>query len=479
MHEVGTQPPLDLSPPATRSRAAASTPRARSGQLRGLCVTVLIVALLAAAGCAADARSPAAIKAGASPLPPGPPASPSGEAVAASASGAVRGDFEEEILLTGELKAVRARTVVAPETSIFQMRIQYLPDEGTEVKQGQPLVDFDNSALADRVQDLETRILDAETQIAAKQSELAGALMDLEIERTQKKYDSDKATVRAAVEPEVLSRKEYAERQFDKRKAGTELAEVEERIERTKGRGQAELDVLIIDKEKLERDLVSTRKDLEVLSVKAPQDGLVVYEYREGSQLKWKEGDNVWPGQTVVTLPDLSEMEVQFAVNEVDAPRLRVGMPVTITIDSLPDRPLTGRIVEIPSMAVTRDPESTVRIFRVRSTLSETVRGLMKPGMSVLGRVTVDRRSGALLVSRHDVLVEETGYRMVSGKDGDGASREIHPTGRNARYYLLEPEGKKDAKGESKPAPDGKSETPAPPAPEGAAAAPPAPGSAR
>lgn len=383
--------------------------------------------------------------ASASSSPPAQP-TPGGGPPAAGERGetpapAFRGDFEEEILLTGELKAVRARTVVAPETSIFQMRIQYLPDEGSEVREGDPLVDFDNTALADRVQDLETRILDAETQIAAKMSELATSLMDLEIERAQKTYESDRAVVRAAIDPDVLSRKEYAERQFEKRKASMERTEVQERIDHTNGKGQAELDVLIIDKEKLERDLLSTRKDLEVLSVKAPQDGLVVYEYREGSQLKWKEGDNVWPGQPVVNLPDLSAMEVQFAVSEVDAPRLRVGMPVRITIDSLPQRELSGRVVEIPSMAVTRDPDSTVRIFRVRSTLSETIRGVMKPGMSVLGRLTVGRRSGALLVAREAVTFDGASYRMNAGPDR-GAAPEwlaIQPVGRNARHYLLEP----------------------------------------
>src|SRR5262249_39008107 len=88
----------------------------------------------------ASAKSPAPASAAAPERPGGPDAmdSPtaSGKGGDADASDPqlVHGDFKEEILLTGELKAVRARTVVAPETSIFQMRIQYMPDEGSEVK---------------------------------------------------------------------------------------------------------------------------------------------------------------------------------------------------------------------------------------------------------------------------------------------------------------------------------------------------------
>jgi multidrug efflux pump subunit AcrA (membrane-fusion protein) len=320
-----------------------------------------------------------------------------------SSGSTARGPESEEILLTGELRAVRATSIVAPETAIFQMRIQFLPEEGTEVRKGDPLVDFDNTALADRVLDLETRILDAQTQIAAKRGELDSALMDLEIERSEKQYENDRARVRAEIDPEILSRKDNAERQYEYRKAQLELAEVLERAGKTRSRGEAEVDVLVIDEEKLERDLISTRHDLEVLSVKAPIDGLVVHEYREGSQTKWKEGDSVWPGQPVVTLPDLSEMEVQFQVSEVDAHRLRVGTPVRITIDSFPERGLGGTIVHIPSMAVTRDPESKVRIFRVRSTLSETWRDKMKPGMSVLGIVTVPSGEVPPVVARQAV----------------------------------------------------------------------------
>jgi multidrug efflux pump subunit AcrA (membrane-fusion protein) len=352
----------------------------------------------------------------------------------------VRGTFEDEILLSGELKAVRATTVVAPETSIFQMRIQYLPDEGVEVKAGDPLVDFDNSALADRALDLETQILDAKTQIAAKQAEIATALLDLELERTQTKHDSDRALVRVEVDPQILSRKDYAERKFDADKAALNLADVDKRIKETKARGQAELDVLIIDKEKLERDLQSVRKDLEVLSVKAPINGLVVYEYQDNSQTKWKEGDSVWPGQPVVNLPDLSEMQVVFEVSEVDVPRLAVGVPVELTVDSLPDRKLAGTIVEVPSMAVTRMQDSKVRIFRVRSSLSETLKGVMKPGMSVLGRIKMEDVPNALLVPRASV-VERDGRAFMLAKDagkGKPGWREIKPVARNARYYQVE-----------------------------------------
>ncbi len=407
----------------------------------------LACALIPLAGCAeraaeASDAAGAAAQADASPASAadaGLPAIEDPEAPPVPLAEAVQGDFEEAILLTGELKAVRATSIVAPETSIFQMRIQFLPEEGTEVKTGDPLVDFDNSALADRAQDLETRILDARTQIAAKQAEIATALLDLELERTQKKHDADRAAVRADISEDVVSRKDAAERRFEADRTRLELTDVEKRIKETASRGKAELDVLVIDKEKLERDLASTRNDLDVLSIKAPLAGLVVYEYREGIQSKFKEGDSVWPGQPIVNLPDLSEMEVLFEVNEVDIPRLVAGMPVAITVDSLPGRAFTGKIVDIPSMAVTRTQGSKVRIFRLRCSLSETLRGEMKPGMSVLGRIDLAPIRNATLVPRASVLERGGRYWMLARDAGGGRPGwvAIEPISRNPLYYRL------------------------------------------
>ena len=46
-------------------------------------------------------------------------------------------------LLRGELRAVRSIAVKAPETNIFQMRIQFMAEEGSQVEPGDPLLDFD------------------------------------------------------------------------------------------------------------------------------------------------------------------------------------------------------------------------------------------------------------------------------------------------------------------------------------------------
>jgi hypothetical protein len=344
----------------------------------------------------------------------------------------VRGDFERTLLLTGEVEAVRAVEIKAPQTSIFQMRIEFMADEGSVISKGETILGFDSGVLADRVRDLETRILDAETQVVAKRSELASALRDLEIELAEREYARGAARLEADVPAEILSKQEAGERRLTLTTAERELAETHERIRLTGERGQAELDVLEINRDKLRRDLAKAEDDLGRLSVEAPIDGLVVYRPRRGSTLGYQEGDSCWPGQSVISLPDLSEMQVTFSVNEVDAPLLEIGMPVTVSLDAFPGRALSGEIAHIPSMAVKRSDDSKVAVFKVTARLSETWVGEMKPGMSALGRVIVERRGNVPLIPRAAVRFDGDAYRV--------GEVPIRPVARNETHYVLSDE---------------------------------------
>ncbi len=361
----------------------------------------------------------------------------------AEAAAPVLGDFTRDLLLTGELEAVHSVAINSPQTSVFQMRIQFMAEEGSVVKAGDPLLDFDNSALADRVLDLETQILDAEMQVVGMRSEIESNLRDLEIQLAETEYAYEVARLEAAVEAGILSRKEHGERQLAFSRATRELADARARIVSTKEKGAADLDVLIIQRDKLRQDLASAQQDLSLLSIKAPSDGLVIYETRTRSTVRYQPGDSCWPGQTIIRLPDLSAMQVAFLVNEVDARHLQVGMQVVIAMDSFPDRPLTGTIEQIPSMAVLRGENSQVKVFKVISSLSETWPGEMKPGMSVQGRVVVERLDSVPMVPRHMVRFDGRDYWLRPGAAGlarGDAPRQVHPVARNATYYVLDQE---------------------------------------
>ena len=382
-------------------------------------IGVAAIAGLTLLGCATDARSKPAEKA------------------AADHAILDRGSFETVLLLSGELEAVRSIEIKSPQTALFQLRMLFLAEEGAAVNAGDPLIGFDDSSLADRVRVLESQILNAEIAMLSAANQLASEMKDLEIELAEKTFERDRARLLAEIDIEVLSRKEYSERQLARTKAEEALVETQERLDLTHARGKTQAEVLRIDREKKTKDLQTARGDLKLLSIVAPGAGLVVYATRAPTTMKYQEGDSCWPGQVLMTLPDLSEMKVVYSVNEVDAPRLQVGMPIEIGLDAYPGRVLHGRIEHIPSMAVRRNETSRIAVFRIEANLDETwSNNQMKPGMSARGRIVIETLDDAPLVSRAAVLSDGTNYWMrLAGK-----RIPIEPLARNATHYLLSEE---------------------------------------
>lgn len=350
-----------------------------------------------------------------------------------------RGDFVRDLLLTGELEAVRSIGIKSPQTAVFQMRIQFMAEEGKLVHAGEPLLGFDNSSLLAQVRELETKILDARMQVVTARNALASALKDLEIELAEKDYAYGSTKVAASVDPTIMSRKEFGERTLAFEEAVRQREETRRRIELTKRKGKADVDVLVIERDKLRKDLVKAQSDVDLLSINAPADGLVVYRKRPNTTLRFQEGDSCWPGQEVIRLPDMAAMQVLFTVSEVDAPLLRVGMPLRITLDAYPDRALTGVIRNIPSMAVKNEGKPDLAVFKVIADLSETWREAMKPGMSVLGRIEVERHENAPLLAREAVRFDGEHYWLDPQEDEaeSPAPRRIEPLARNADFYLI------------------------------------------
>ena len=100
-------------------------------------------------------------------------------------------------------------------------------------------------------------------------------------------------------------------------------------------------------------------------------------------------GDEVWGGVNVISLPDLSHMQVKTYVNEVDVDKLDTGQVATIKLDALPEPNFTGRIKSIASLGREKEGEKNVKVFDVVLEIEEKDDRL-KPGMSATSKVIIE-----------------------------------------------------------------------------------------
>lgn len=350
------------------------------------------------------------------------------------------GALKKTLLLDGELRAVRSRTIYANTND--DAKIVYLPPEGTVIKAGERIAELDSSSVLTKIKDTEERIIAAENEIVRTKAQHEAALRDLEVELSKLWLAHEQAKLKAKVPAEVLARREYQEGQLTLEKTRTEYDNQLNKIEQKKKEQAAELQVKTIEKEKMKVQLDRATSNLDGMRIKAPADGMVIYTEHWNERRKIQTGDVIWGGFPIVRLPDLTEMEVLAQVNEVDGPKLSIGSKAEIRLDSYPDTVITGEVKEISQTAIKVSWMAKAKIFRVTISLDKTVTEIMKPGMSALVSVIVQETPAQLRLPRAAVKFDGD-QAKVTRLEADNARREIAVTilASNGEHYLVADNG--------------------------------------
>ncbi|HYG64922.1 MAG TPA: efflux RND transporter periplasmic adaptor subunit [Thermoanaerobaculia bacterium] len=325
----------------------------------------------------------------------------SGSGAAGGAEMAVRrGDLQERMLVTGELVAEQAAPLDVPRTRAFQLQIRWIAEDGTPIKAGQPVVEFDNSSFASDLEEKKLSVSEAVNELARMQAEGESNLSEKAFVVQEKRTALEKARTEAVVPRDLLTLREYQERQSALERAEVELAKAEKDLAAFRQTQAADLEVKRIDLERSRREIQEAERAIQVLAVRSPRDGLVLASEHPWEGRKFQEGDTVWPGMTVASIPDLSSLRVEAALPDVDDGRVRPGMRVVCYLDAYPSLAFPGRVVEIAPVARESAYNSLRRYFAMKVDLDRVDTGRMRPGMSVRVEVLGRGVKDALLVPR-------------------------------------------------------------------------------
>lgn len=313
-----------------------------------------------------------------------------------------KGEFVDYMQARGEVAVLKSVILIAPSNA-GDIQIIKLVRNGTRVKKGDVLVEFDVSNLK--------RTLDQKrSELKQAQAELEQIRAQARLQQEQDRTDSVKAgydVERAKLE---ASKQEIVSK-IDGEKAKLLLADAEQKRRETEQRVNSDKAGAAADeeskKQKIEKasfDVRRAEQGIAALTLKAPSDGLVTLlpNWRAssgfGSAPEFKEGDRAWPGASIAELPDLSTIRVSARMDETDRGRLKVSQTATVRVDAVPDKELPGRIVEISLLA-----KPDFSIWPVVKNFDLIV-GLekpdprLRPGMSATARIAVDRLRDSILI---------------------------------------------------------------------------------
>jgi multidrug efflux pump subunit AcrA (membrane-fusion protein) len=334
-----------------------------------------------------------------------------------------RSEFRVTLDIPGELKATESMSISVPDLR-RQAKVKWIVDEGTRVEEGDLMVTFDDTELATELVSSQTSWEIATTKNKQKRAQLKVRLKDLENAVVKSNLSLERAEMKIT-ESETVPRVDRESARIDVKQAELAVAGAAAALESARLEGEAELHLLRLEATREQAKVDAARRRLDNTQLYAPAAGLVIKPriWKGGSRGPVVAGDSVWSGANIIELPDLSEMEVQAWVHEVDAGKVAQDMTVLIIIDAFPEPARQGTVTRVADLAIERDRNSDVKHLEVTIKLAETDQ-VMKPGMTVRSEVLVETIPDVLSVPLEAIFGDAEGVDTVQIKEGPAWRRQ-------------------------------------------------------
>jgi HlyD family secretion protein len=319
-----------------------------------------------------------------------------------------RGDFQVMHLEAGEIRAARSEKVSAPRVR-GDLKIVHLWPEGARVEVGDLILRFDRAQheqwLKDAASELEKSKADRERRLANMDRHFSDLGMDVERSIASlelARISQQKAEYASPIEQEEMKISlERAERALSQAKTYVEAQEIIDRVEKQN------IAVRIGHRQK---NYDNALRDYDRLTVFAGRPGIVVYEKirKRGGNRRGKvmEGDVVWGGTSLLSLPELEAMQVFSQVGEMDVHLVQLDQQAEIRLEAFPGPVFHGVVSDIAPMANELEEASSVSVFEMLIDIDEQDERLA-PGMSASVQIVVDAADGALLLPLSSVFHQE------------------------------------------------------------------------
>lgn len=205
-----------------------------------------------------------------------------------------------------------------------------------------------------------------------------------------------------------------------RRKAAADLVQAEAKLKA----GEAEFNQQKDKLTKIEEQIGKTR-------ILAPMDGTVIYA--SSTKMSWHsndeplgEGQAVRERQELIYLPTTAAYNAEGKIHESSLQKIRLGLPVRITIDALPGKQFTGRVSSIAplpdatSMFMNPDLKVYNSVIQIDGNGAE-----LRNGMSCQAEIVVDHFADALFVPVQSVLLVGGRPTVYVQEGREAVAREI------------------------------------------------------
>lgn len=316
-----------------------------------------------------------------------------------------RGDLLRDVSVQGRVVASLHPTLFSSGQGIVTLRTK----AGAQVRRGDVLATVDSKELRSALEQARAQLLSIRAElerqkIVARQSQLRARqsvdLLSLRLEAAKRALARNETTFR-----EGLSNKtDYESAQDGVRIAQMELAQAGKELDLSRETSSFETQTReqqVISQQSVAADLA---KRVEDLTIRAPFDGLV-------ASVAVQDSDAVAPNQAVLTVVNLSSLELEVALPEEYAGETAIGTPARIAFNG---REYDGRVTAVSPEVIANQVAATVDFIGQPAGLKQNQR--------LTTRLVFESKKDVLKVAR-GAFVDATGGRTAYVVDGKMATR--------------------------------------------------------
>ena len=335
--------------------------------------------------------------------------------------------IEQSVVAAGKLEAAEKQEFF---TSVDSTLMELSVKVGDRVRKGDVLGRLDTQELARLYQQSLAKLAGLEAQLAkatANSDQLNLAYNKVAYDKA--KNDLDRITHLHNEGAVAVTELEQAKVAFVK--AETDYQETSMRVQQ--GATAKEISSLQAQVALGQQEVAQAKERLDLANFIAQEDGVVLFVGKE-------KGNRVLEGTRLLEVGSDSKLEVTANVNEIDAGTLKVGQPVTITCNSLPEKVFTGEVTRVASVAVQESNANGNGTGNTTVPVTVQLKGDttgLKPGYTVdVSIVTMEAKK--LLALPFEALISQNGEKHVFVvKDGIAKKQRVKTEKGNELFDIV------------------------------------------
>jgi RND family efflux transporter MFP subunit len=341
-----------------------------------------------------------------------------------------QGDFSVIVRCRGELHARRSVAIYAP--IVPALRIAWLAPSGEPVKVGDSIIKFDSSTSQQQLMQKEAALGQAQATLDQYVAQARTTAEQDKSDLADTGFDVEKARLEAS-KTEIVSKIQAEEDQIDLGMAQEKRVVQQATVELHQASDRAKIASLTRLRDQAQADVNLTKARIAQMEIKAPLSGFLVFlpNYSQGFNAKpFKVGDTVGAGQPIGEIPDLSTLDLDAKVEEIDRGRIAVGQTAQVHVDSLPELPLLAKVDQISLLAEQGFEFPPTRNFHAYAALAHPdprLRSGMNGGLDIV----VDRVPKAISIPAKAIFTRDGKPIVYLADHGHYRPKEIQVLARN------------------------------------------------